>query len=214
MEIPQDWTFKTQSVAEGFDKHVREQLPWYDLMSGAVAHIARHYLPDGGIVFDVGSSTGNIGRHLVPILESRKATYIAVDNSKDMEAVYTGPGTLTIDDIRTMEVPDHDVAVLFLVLMFIEPRLRGDVISKIQSKTRSGGVIVIVDKLTSLGGYLGTVMSRLTLAGKRAAGCSGDEIIDKELSLSGVQRPLSPREITRGERVFQFGEFFGQVIEC
>jgi tRNA (cmo5U34)-methyltransferase len=214
MEIPQDWTFKTDGVASGFDKHVREQLPWYDLMSGAVAHIARHYLPEGGVLLDIGGSTGNLGRNMEGVLTTRGASYIAVDNSPHMASVYSGPGELQIADIRTMEVPEHDVAVMFLVLMFIEPRLRREIIAKVEKKTRKGGILIIVDKLASVGGYLGTVMSRLTLAGKKASGCSGDEIIAKELSLAGVQRPMAFEELGYYQEVFRFGEFFGCVREC
>tara|TARA_R110000824_G_scaffold246458_2_gene435628 strand:+ start:2494 stop:3150 length:657 start_codon:yes stop_codon:yes gene_type:complete len=213
VKIPTDWTFKSGDVAEGFDSHVREQLPWYDLMAGATAHIVRHYLPEGGTVFDVGGSTGNLGKLLEPVLDSRKATYLPVDNAPEMAAVYSGPGELLIEDVRTMEIPEHDVAVLFLVLMFIEPRLRRDLIQKIQDQTRSGGIIIMVDKLEAIGGYLGTVMARLTLAGKKASGCSGDEIIAKELSLAGVQRPVTFAELGHTQEVFRFGEFFGCVRE-
>ena len=31
MEIPKEWTFENASVAQSFNQHVREQLPWYDL---------------------------------------------------------------------------------------------------------------------------------------------------------------------------------------
>ena len=30
MDIPREWTFENTKVASGFDRHVREQLPWYD----------------------------------------------------------------------------------------------------------------------------------------------------------------------------------------
>jgi tRNA (cmo5U34)-methyltransferase len=214
MIVPTDWTFKSNYVAQGFDQHVREQLPWYDLMAGATAHIARHYLPEGGTVLDIGSSTGNLGALLSPVLETRKANYIAVDNSEQMAAAYRGPGSLVIDDVRTMEIPEHDVCVLFLVLMFVEPRLRLQILEKIAAKTRLGGIVIVVDKLTGAGGYLGTVLSRLALAGKKASGVSGDEIIDKELSLAGVQRPMALQELDGYTEVFRFGEFYGCVKEA
>lgn len=213
MIVPANWTFKSNDIAQGFDQHVREQLPWYDLMAGATAHIARHYLPEGGTVLDIGSSTGNLGALLSPVLETRKANYIAVDNSEQMAAAYRGPGSLVIDDVRTMEIPEHDVCVLFLVLMFVEPRLRAGVLKKIAAQTRGGGIVIIVDKLTGIGGYIGTVLSRLTLAGKKASGVSGDEIISKELSLAGVQRPMQLNELADYTEVFRFGEFFGCVKE-
>jgi malate dehydrogenase (oxaloacetate-decarboxylating)(NADP+) len=44
VKIPTDWTFRNADVAKGFDRHVREQLPWYGIATGAVAHIARHFV--------------------------------------------------------------------------------------------------------------------------------------------------------------------------
>ena len=41
-----DWTFR--GFSGQFDGHVREQLPWYDMATAAVAMIARHYIPHGG----------------------------------------------------------------------------------------------------------------------------------------------------------------------
>ena len=65
---------KTSNVARGFDRHVREQLPWYDLATNAILHVARHYIPQDGLVYDFGASTGNIGRALAPILKERTSS--------------------------------------------------------------------------------------------------------------------------------------------
>lgn len=59
-----DWTF--HGFAKEFDGHVREQLPWYELASAAMGLIARQYIPKGGKVYDLGASTGNVGRVLAP----------------------------------------------------------------------------------------------------------------------------------------------------
>ena len=90
--IPTHWTFRDQQVAAGFDRHVREQLPWYELATGAVAHVARHYVPEFGTVYDLGASTGNIGRALAPTLTARKAKLIPVESSQEMACLYAGPG--------------------------------------------------------------------------------------------------------------------------
>lgn len=118
-QIPRDWTFKTSGVANHFDRHVREQLPWYELTTGVIAHVARHYIPEGGLVYDIGASTGNVA----------------------------------------------------------------------------------------------TVLWRLALAGKVAAGADARDVIAKELSLSGVQRPLHPDELTGAVEIFRFGDFAGWIIE-
>ena len=98
LSIPSDWTFRTPAVAAAFDAHVRESLPWYDFVTGAVAHFARAYIPKGGYVIDVGASTGNIGRALAPTLDQRNAYLLPIDNSEDMAKIYAGPGQMVVAD--------------------------------------------------------------------------------------------------------------------
>ena len=78
MKIPSNWTFENKEVAENFNNHVREQLPWYDLATQAVIHLARHYIPNNGLVYDLGASTGNIGNAIKDILTTRNAEFIAL----------------------------------------------------------------------------------------------------------------------------------------
>jgi tRNA (cmo5U34)-methyltransferase len=214
MQIPSEWSFKRDDIADGFDRHVREQLPWYDLMSGAVAHIARHYIPHGGVVYDLGCSTGNIGNLLRQTLETREADFRPIDNSPHMAQKYQGPSRIQIADIAEVEFEAFDVAISFLCLMFIPKKQRRNVLNSLREQVREGGVIIIVDKIESVGGYLGTAISRLTLAGKVTQGVDPSEIIEKELSLMGIQRPLSLTEIPDGVEIFRFGEFAGFVIEA
>lgn len=213
MEIPTDWTFKSSNIAIGFDKHVREQLPWYDLMSGAVAHIARHYIPIGGTVYDLGCSTGNIGRLLADIVASRNAKFVGIDNSEAMWDRYIGPGQFILANLEEFEFEPFDVAIAFLCLMFISPEKRKALLSRLRLKRKDGGALIVVDKMNPRGGYIGQVLSRLTLAGKIAAGVSSDEILAKEISLSGIQRPMVESELGDAVEVFRFGDFAGWVIE-
>lgn len=215
MEIPNDWSFKNSSVAQGFERHVREQLPWYELVTGAAAHLARHYIPRGGVVYDVGASTGNIGRALADVLEKRNATLIPIEESPDMAKLYAGPGEVRVADAVSFDYQDFDVAVCFLVMMFFPPAIRKEWVGKLTARCRAGGAIIVVDKVEAHPGYLGTAISRLTLAGKLSTGTDAAEIVAKELSLPGIQRPVSPRffEAFGGVEFFRFGEFGGWVIE-
>jgi len=212
--VMKDWTFEGKDVAGTFDAHVREQLPWYELATGAVAHIIRHYLPKNGTIYDIGASTGNIGRAIAPIIEKRNAKIIPVEVSREMAEVYAGPGkeNLVVGDISDIQLEDFDVAVLFLTLMFIAPAARESVLQKLRGRRRTGGAIIVMDKVVAQDGYLGTIMARLTLAGKVASGVPANDIIAKELSLMGVQRPLRD-EMRQGREWFRFGEFVGWVEE-
>ena len=214
MDIPSNWTFETPGVAAGFDRHVREQLPWYDLATNAITHIARHYIPDGGLVYDLGAATGNIGRAIAPVLEDRGARLIGVEPSAEMVKRYEAPGEIVCAKAEDVDYDGFDLAVVFLTLMFIEPRKRILLMNRLRHACRPGGAIVVFDKLEPAGGYLSTVFYRLTLAGKRAAGVSADEIIEKELSLSGVQRPILESQLGGPAYLwFKFGDFAGWVIE-
>src|SRR5262245_40933288 len=143
MQIPEEWSFARPEVASAFDRHVREQLPWYDLATGIVVHIARHYVPNGGRVVDVGASTGNIGRALAPMLQARAATFLPIDNSPDMAKVYDGPGLLEIVDAVDAEWAPRsvDLVVCFLSLMFVPVALRRELVQSMVASVRRGGAV-------------------------------------------------------------------------
>ena len=216
MQIPNDWTFKNLEVAKGFDAHVKATLPWYDLATGAVAHVARHYLHNKGLIYDIGASTGNIGRALADVIAARDARLIAIDDSEAMADKYDAPGKLVIADAMTYDYEEFDVAVCMLVMMFLPPISRKQWLQDLCKKMKRGGVIILLDKCEGPSGYLSTVMHRLTIAGKVSTGIKSDEIIAKELSLSGIQRPIPygfvQNAVSDVNEFFRFGDFAGWVI--
>lgn len=208
----QDWTF--QGFAGAFDAHVREQLPWYELASAAMGLIARQYIPRGGKVYDLGASTGNVGRILAPVLEARSATLTALDECPDMVAAYAAPGRAIVADMTRFAYKPFDVAVAFLALMFLGVPARRKLLTRLRQQLRAGGAIIVFDKLVPPGGYPATVLARLTWASKLAQGAEEASIVRKELALSGVQRPLYPGELGEDAvEVFRFGDFVGWIIE-
>jgi tRNA (cmo5U34)-methyltransferase len=213
MNIPTNWTFRDGTVAAEFDNHVREQLPWYDLVTRAVAHIGRHYIPEGGVVLDIGASTGNIGRALADTLASRKARLYAVEQSPDMVAKYNAPGEVQCCSATDAALVPCDLCVCFLVVMFLPIVERGAFLKRLYDLISYGGALVVVDKIQAPSGYVGTVMRRLPMEWKMQNGASAEDIIKKELSLAGYQRPIDPA-ILPGSPVsfFQMGEFAGWII--
>ncbi|WP_425088595.1 hypothetical protein [Stappia sp.] len=86
-----------------FEAHVREQLPWYELASDAAALVAKHDIPKGGLVYDIGCSTGKVGRSLAGVLEERQARLIALDECADVVRAYQAPGTAICADAATFD---------------------------------------------------------------------------------------------------------------
>lgn len=213
MMIPENWTFKDKNVVDNFDTHVIEQLPWYPLATKMVEHLIRAYLPNDGVLIDFGCSTGNITREAESIIKTRNASAISVDNSSEMANAFKGYGELIIDDMENYSYPNFDVGVCFLSIMFMKICNREKFINSLIKKCNKGGAIIIVDKLQSFDGYLGTVIGRLTLSNKILSGCSHKEIIEKELSISGVQRPMRETDVKGFTKWLQIGDFAGFIYE-
>ncbi|MBK6556167.1 MAG: class I SAM-dependent methyltransferase [Comamonadaceae bacterium] len=88
-------------------------------------------------------------------------------------------------------------------------------LQRLRSRIVYGGAIIVVERMLPPDSYMSIVSSRLTLAAKLEGGVSPAEIIAKEISLGGVQRPLSRDVLTDLGAVewFRYGDFAGWVIE-
>jgi tRNA (cmo5U34)-methyltransferase len=208
-----DFKFSGEMIGNNFNSHVREQLPFYEMLTNAVTMIVRNYLPENGLVYDIGASTGNITANLKDFAISRNAKVESIERSEEMSKTWNGYGVIHTANAKDFDYQKFDVCICFLVLMFLSIEERKELLIKLKSQLKQGGIIIIVDKLLVDGGYFGTVMRRLTLDWKLKNGATPEQIITKELSLSGVQRPMTEGELMGGREFFKFGEFVGWVIE-
>jgi tRNA (cmo5U34)-methyltransferase len=214
------WTFETPEIAAGFDDHVREQLPWYDMVTDAVCYIVRNYLTDDNTVVDVGASTGNMIDKLMPLLLERKAYAVALEKSPTMFEVLKKRFenhhnvNIVFDDVRHGGVNKTQVIVVFLTLMFIPVHERQRVIDRLKANLLKGGVLIVVDKVCDHGGYFATVLKRLGMHWKIQQGAELGEVTTKEMSLAGVQIPFDPSMLgADAKQFFRMGEFAGWVVE-
>ena len=214
------WTFETPEIAAGFDDHVREQLPWYDMVTDAVVYIVRNYLTDDNTVVDVGSSTGNVIHKLMPLLLERKAYAVALEKSPTMVDVlkkrFESHHNVSVvcDDVRHGGVNKSQVIVVFLTLMFIPVHERQRVIDRLKANLLKGGVLIVVDKVCDHGGYFATVLKRLGMHWKIQQGAELGAVTTKEMSLAGVQIPFDPSMLgVDAKQFFRMGEFAGWVVE-
>lgn len=202
------WTFNDSELANNFGEHVKGQLPWYDLATGLVRCIAENYLPQGGLMYDIGASTGNITQSCADLINSRGIHAVSIEPSQEMCEEWKGEGELVNDYAEKYDFQEYDLAVCFLTLMFVSQRQRGALIQSLIAKIAEGGALVVVDKFEGSGGYFELVKRRMTMRQKISSGESPENIIDKDLSLSGVQRPIG-NELPEGNCFFQIGEFKG-----
>jgi len=216
------WTFETKEIAETFDDHVREQLPWYELVTEAVSYIIRNYLPHRGVVVDIGASTGNMVHKIAPMVSERLGEIVAIEKSSSMCDVLTNKYAKKNDwihvkeaDVTKIIMPKGDVYIMFLTMMFIPVEHRKALINSMRANCKRGGVIVVVDKVCDHSGYFATVLKRLTMQFKLQQGAKPEDVLTKEMSLAGVQIPIDTAILgDDAKQFFRMGEFAGWVIEC
>lgn len=221
LSIPSDWTFRTRNVAENFDVHVREQLPWYDLATSAVVHIARHYVYSGSVVYDIGASTGNVSLAIWNAMSARSPKIHAIEQSEEMIdimaarfAALDAPIEIVHGDAIEADYKSASLIVCFLTVMFLPVGRRAPFLDRLYTTVLApGGALVVVDKLETPEGYIGSIIRRLTMSWKLSSGTTPEDIVRKELSLAGYQRPINERLMDGGHRFFQLGEFAGWVFE-
>jgi tRNA (cmo5U34)-methyltransferase len=158
---------------------------------------------------------------LMPLVEERWADVVAIEKSQSMcnilQKKYKKSDYVVIEnnDVINHELPNADVLIVFLTMMFIPIRKRKALMSALRASCKQGGVIIVVDKVCDHQGYFSTVLKRLTMQFKLQQGAKPEDVLHKEMSLAGVQIPIDP--VILGEdakQFFRMGEFAGWVIEC
>jgi len=218
------WTFESKEIAETFDSHVREQLPWYDMVTDAVVYIASNYMTKGCVITEIGASTGNMTKALLPIFVERDGcNYQAIEVSPMMCDVFNAniqhplvscwESDILELDIKG-EIDTSHVTILFLTLMFIPVEERERLMKRLRKNSHKGGCIIVVDKVLDHGGYFATVLKRLTMHFKLKQGAKPEDVLYKEMSLAGVQIPIDRAILGKNaKQFFRMGEFAGWVIE-
>lgn len=210
----ESWSFKSEDIAKNFDTHVREQLPWYDMATRAVAFICRNYVPKNGVIYDIGASTGNISKSITSLIAERNIRFMAIEESDEIAKKYGGFGRLIVGDAMKIEYEPFDLAIFFLSFMFLDRSIRGNLLDSLMQKCKHGGAIVMVEKIQTTGGNAGAVIRKMTMNNKLENGVTPEEIINKELSLCGVQRAVDSSELfPNAVEFFRMGEFAGYIME-
>ena len=213
------WTFETQEIANTFDNHVREQLPWYDMVTESVSYIIKNYLSENDTVVDIGASTGNMIEKILPFVQERSCYITAIEKSETMfeklKNKYANESCIELvyEDVMDIQLPKAKVYILFLTLMFIPVQQRAKLMQTIRNKCEEGGVIIIVDKVCNHFGYFSTVLKRMTMHFKLLQGAKPEDVLIKEMSLAGVQIPIDISLLGDAKEFFRMGEFAGWVIE-
>ena len=214
LNISKDWTFKDESVADNFMDHVRGQLPFYDLVVESICKIARNFVKVGDCIYDIGSATGNLADKMQELVEDRDATYIALDNAEEIlsKSILKQHKSYRFihADALTYDFNSYDLCVINLALMFMHPSQRGNLITKLKKLCKPHGAFIVTEKMYPPNGFYSTVNNRLLWSWKLQSN-PAEEVVEKELSLEGIQVPLSSNELEGFTEWFRFGDFASYI---
>ena len=200
--------FEFSKIAEKFDEHLSGQLYWHsNFVNHFLPEIASIFMAEKTNVYDFGASTGNVELALSNMVNSRSINFIPVEKCKEMAERYKGTSTVVLGDFLSVYMNEFSFATCILSLCFVHPSKREDFIDSLKSSCMVGGAFVILEKMKSKGGYLGTALNRVTWKNKLQNGECIEMVINKELSLSGVQYPLSEKEVEGMELIWAYGDF-------
>jgi tRNA (cmo5U34)-methyltransferase len=196
-ELLADFAFD-ESVTRVFPDMIRRSVPGYGNIVTMIGLLADRYGVAGSTLYDLGCSLGASTLSMRRCLGSRDCTIVAVDNSAAMvegckaNIAAAGEGVavdVRCEDIRDVTFNNASVVVLNFTLQFIPPEHRLELLHKIRSGMRPGGVFVLSEKLVFDSPEEDEFQRTLHLDFKRANGYSELEISQKRTALENVLIP-------------------------
>ncbi|MBP1308716.1 tRNA (cmo5U34)-methyltransferase [Paenibacillus sp. 1182] len=191
------WTF-SEEVSHQFDHHVRQSVPFYDLIQSSIVELSDYFVTPSGLIYDLGCSTGET----IALIEKRHPTqklrYIGIDNSESMvqQASMKNKNnhrtTFKVQSLETYSFEEKSRFILsILTLQFIPIEKRKQIIQNIYENLHEGGACVIVEKTLASSSLFQDIFTHLQYDMKMQSGLSPKEIFLKEESLRGIMTPLS-----------------------
>jgi len=187
-----------QQVVEVFPDMINRSVPGYSSILQTLPQLAERYVQPQSNVYDLGCSLGAATLALRKGCEqASQVQLIAVDNSDAMieraQLHLQGfksqlPVTLRCEDIRETHIEDASIVVLNFTLQFVPREERQQVIQRIFSGLKPGGVLLIAEKIVAEDPHIADVLVDLHHDFKRANGYSELEISQKRAAIENVMK--------------------------
>lgn len=192
-----DFSFDAQ-VADVFNDMIERSVPGYRSIITMIETLTEHYAQPGSNLYDLGCSLGASTLSMARGVKAEGCRIIAIDSSAAMvercrasaAERHTCAGVRFLEgDIRAIEIENASVVVLNFTLQFIPPNERRDLLRKIYSGMRPGGVLILSEKVVFEDPHLDALLRDIHLDFKRAHGYSDLEISQKRSALETVLIP-------------------------
>lgn len=198
--VPGEWRFN-QEVSKAFDAHVRRSVPFYDELQRMVVELSDYYVRDHGVVYDLGSSTGETLMNLSRAHAGKEnVQFTGFDLSESMvreaQARLKQPGVRILHrNVLDIEwTPQPNFVTSLFTMQFLTLAERRRLLDRAHRGLVEGGALLLVEKTRSECAAFESMWTELHLEFKRRQGLTAEQILDKAMSLRGVLNPLSTEE--------------------
>ncbi len=197
-------------VASVFDDMLERSIPFYDeVMNLSIYFIQQHLAANTQniqqipIIYDLGSSTGNLLLRLATTLEQHKikAHLYGIDNAVAMiEHAKLKNMAMGFDieflhaDFLTFDFMPANIFLAFYTMQFVRPLQRQDMIQKIYNALHNDGIFLFAEKVISQDSKLEGQMIACYYDYKAKQGYTHKEIYKKREALENVLVPYSVEE--------------------
>ena len=192
----EQWSFEDEELARIFEHYVRKHVPFYDEIHRMVAELSDWFLRDGGVVYDLGTSTGECVLRIHDRHPSKDLKFVAVDSSREMiekaklRLSHVPQVEFVVADLNTpFQIENASLVSGVLILQFLEPSSRPRLLQEIYRGLKNGGALLLVEKVTGRTKRFESMWNDLYHDLKRRNGVNELEIAAKAASLRGVMLP-------------------------
>ena len=188
----------SESVARVFPDMLRRSIPGYAASIQAIGSLARRYVRAGTRCYDLGCSLGAATLAIRHSVAAGGCRILAVDNAPAMiercrEILDNDDGALPVEllcaDARDVEIRNASMVVMNYTLQFLPPEHRQDMLDRIATGTRPGGVFVLSEKIVHEDPAIDAALIELHHEFKRRHSYSELEICRKRAALENVLVP-------------------------
>jgi len=188
-----------EEVASVFDDMLNRSVPFYKENLKLQIDTIKHFLNEGDLVIDLGSSTGTF---LINLAKKKKnLNLIGIDNSPAMIKKANQKAKAFGVDIKFIEADflDYEFKKAKLIaanytIQFIRPLKREKLIKKIYDSLENDGIFLMSEKLITENKKLNKIMIDIYYEYKKEKGYSEYEIAQKREALENVLIPYTMNE--------------------
>ena len=190
-----NWRFNDE-VVKVFDEHVKKSVPLYQLFHKDILDMSVYFVQNNTNVIEIGTSTGVLLKGLYDINKSRNAKYIGIDIEESM--INECNNRYEDMEFKVCDALDYDysnssVITAMLSFQFIPKKERVKILRKIYNELNEDGDFFMVEKIKNNISDINDIYNDIYYDFKRE-NIKDEEILDKNISLRGIMKPLTLEE--------------------